>query len=220
MLIQKQIVMNHATLKPQLWPFFIILRGWEQELLEKQKLTSTLHSSLMWSFSSLAIPIHSFFFCLLFSSSFQKTSPQWISLKRDSLPSDRWTPFLTPTFCLWASMTREVKYCWSNLERDLVIVTCWHPPPCLCSVKHLARKKNPAKNPETQTNNYDGKAAARQLLPVILYWIHESPGLEQLLTHSSPPSHAVSWNNFPVFGNVQGFVVSFFCLTVTTSWQY
>lgn len=48
MIIQKQRVMNHATLKPQLWPFFIILRGWEQELSEKQKLTSTLHSSLMW----------------------------------------------------------------------------------------------------------------------------------------------------------------------------
>lgn len=53
MVIQKQTVMNHATLKPQLWPFFIILRGWEQELSEKQKLTSTLHSSLMHFFFSL-----------------------------------------------------------------------------------------------------------------------------------------------------------------------
>lgn len=51
MLIQKQTVTNHATLKPQLWPFFLILRGWEQGLQQKQKLTSTLHSSLTrWVF--------------------------------------------------------------------------------------------------------------------------------------------------------------------------
>jgi len=96
MLIQKQTVTNHTTLKPQLRPFFIFLRGQEQELLQNQKPTSTLHSSLTQVFfSSLAIPIHPFLLCLLFSSSSQKTSPQWTSLKRDSLPSDRWTPFLT-----------------------------------------------------------------------------------------------------------------------------
>lgn len=174
MIIQKQRVMNHATLKPQLWPFFIILRGWEQELSEKQKLTSTLHSSLMWGWGfSLAIPIHPFFLCLLFSSSFQKTSPQWISLKRDSLPSDRWTPFLTLTFCLWALMTREVKYCWSNLERDLAIVACWHTPPCLRSAKHLARKKNPAKKPWNPNKQLQWKSISETAAgdPVLDSWI-------------------------------------------------
>lgn len=61
-------------------------------------------------------------------SSFQKISPPWISLKRDSLPSAEGLHFPL-SLSAWALRTWKVKYCWSGLERGLLDANIWHKTP-------------------------------------------------------------------------------------------
>lgn len=94
----------------------------------------------------------------------------------------------------------------------------------VCVLQNIwpVRKNHEKKKPttETWTNNWDGKASVRRLLPVILHWTRESPGLEQLLTPPSPPLHSVFWNSLLVLGHVTRFrcifILPHYILAVST----
>lgn len=95
-------------------------------------------------------------------------------------------------------MTKEVKYCWSNLERpDNCHMLAHASLSAFCKTsgqKEKSCKKLPLKPKQT---NEGGTASVRQMQLVSLCRTHESLGLEQLLTLPLHP-HTLSSGTIPL----------------------